>query len=294
MAIREGSAGVTASIPARGILPRYPLFLFFGMAYVFTWVAVSPMILNRVGVIRLDLPVELIQIVGALAGPALAGVIVTAGTEGWAGVGRLLRRVIQWKVGIVWYLVLLLGPLVVLTLTASAFLGMSFLRDFLDGLPLLLAQYLPFVLVGVIFGPLWEEIGWRGVALPRLQRTLGPVMGTLVLGSLWAAWHLPGYVGGWLGSFTLSSFLALIVGGIGFSVLMTWIFNNTSGSLLIMFLLHSASNASIAFGGQFLPSTMTAAVRPVIEGGWIPAVTYTICAIVVLLLTRGRLSYAGE
>ena len=62
-------------------LPRYPLPLFFIMAYVFTWVAVSPMILSQAGVIRLDLPVELIQIVGALAGPALAGVIVTAGAE---------------------------------------------------------------------------------------------------------------------------------------------------------------------------------------------------------------------
>ena len=264
------------------------------MAYVFTWLAVSPMILSRAGLIRLDLPVELVQIVGALAGPALAGVIVTAGMEGRAGVGRLLRRVIQWKVGVVWYLVLLLGPLAVLTLTAGAFLGVSFLRDFFYGLPLLPAQYLPFVLVGVIFGPLWEEIGWRGVALPRLQRTLGPVMGTLILGGLWAAWHLPGYVGGWPGSFTLSSFLALIVGSVGFSVLMTWIYNNTSGSLLIMILLHSAGNASIAFGGQFLPSSMAAAVRPIIEGGWIPAITYTICAFVVLLLTRGRLSYAGE
>jgi len=50
----------------------------------------------------------------------------------------------------------------------------------------------------------------------------------------------------------------------------------------------------IAFGGQFLPSTMNAAVRPIVQGGWIPAITYTICALVVLLLTRGRLSYAGE
>jgi len=177
MATRTDSAAVTARISTRGILARYPLPLFFTMAYVFTWLAVSPMILSRAGLIRLDLPVELVQIVGALAGPALAGVIVTAGTEGRAGVGRLLRRVIQWKVGVVWYLVLLLGPLAVLTLTAGAFLGVSFLRDFLYGLPLLPAQYLPFVLVGVIFGPLWEEIGWRGVALPRLQRTLGPVSG---------------------------------------------------------------------------------------------------------------------
>jgi len=101
MATRADSAAVTAPISARGMLPRYPVLLFFVMAYVFTWVAVSPMILSRAGVIHLDLPVELIQIVGALAGPALAGVIVTAGTEGRAGVGRLLRRVIQWKVGLV-------------------------------------------------------------------------------------------------------------------------------------------------------------------------------------------------
>lgn len=196
MGTRADSAPAEATHAAGGILQRFPVILYFLMAYGFTWLAVSPMLLARAGVIQAKFPVELIQIVGALGGPALAGVLVTAGVGGQTEVGRLLRRVVQWRVGFVWYVVMLFGPLFVLTLTATIFFGTPFLADFIRSLPLLPVQYLPVLILGVILGPLWEEIGWRGVALPRLQRRLGPLVGTIVLGVLWATWHLPGYLGG--------------------------------------------------------------------------------------------------
>jgi membrane protease YdiL (CAAX protease family) len=268
--------------------------MFFLMAYGFTWLAVSPMVLARAGVIRLDIPVELIQIVGALAGPALAGVIVSAGVGGRAEVGRLLRRIVQWHVGIVWYIVLLFGPLFALTWTATLLLGTTFLEAFVRSLPLLPSQYLPVLILGVILGPLWEEIGWRGVALPRLQRRLGPLGGTLILGVLWAVWHVPGYIGGWLGAFTPSAFLALVAGSMGFSVLMTWVYNHTHASLLAMILLHSASNTSLAFGGPSLPAAMSDGIGSLVQSGWIPAITYGGWAVIVALATRGRLGFVGE
>jgi hypothetical protein len=58
--------------------------------------------------------------------------------------------------------------------------------------------------------------------------------------------------------------------------------------------LHSASNASIAFGGQFLPAIMTDGVRSLVQTGWIPAITYAASAVVIVLLTRGRLAYTGD
>ncbi len=75
---------------------------------------------------------------------------------------------------------------------------------------------------------------------------------------------------------------------------MTWVNNHTNESLLIMILLHSASNALIAFGGQFLPAIMTDGVRSLVQSGWIPAITYAGAAIIIALVTRGRLAYAGE
>jgi membrane protease YdiL (CAAX protease family) len=289
---RSASAGVT---PAEvSVVQRFPVISFFVMALGFTWLAVSPMLLARAGVIEVDLPVELVQIVGALAGPTLAGLIVSAAVGGREGVGRLLRRVVQWRVGIVWYVLLLFGPLIALTLTATAFFGGQFLADFLRSMVFLPSQYLPILILGVILGPLWEEIGWRGFALPRLQHRVGPLQGTIILGMLWAIWHLPGYLGGWLGAFTPSAFLAMIIASIGFSIVMTWVYNHTGESLLIMILLHSASNASIAFGGRFLPTMMADNVRAMVQSGWIPAITYAGSAIIIILATRGRLAFAGE
>ena len=102
------------------------------------------------------------------------------------------------------------------------------------------------LVVGVILGPLWEEPGWRGFALPRLQERFGPLLASLILGVLWAAWHAPGFPGGWM----QGSILALLMGSMAFSIIMTWVYNNTHGSILLMILLHSASNAAVSVGVQ--------------------------------------------
>lgn len=288
MTMRAGSNTAQAARAGGGILRRFPVVSYFLLAFGFTWLAVSPMLLARAGVIQAEIPVELMQIIGALAGPALAGVVVSAGAGGLREVGRLLRRVIQWRVNLVWYLVLLFGPLLGLTLTASFFFGWAFLGEFARSLPLLPTAYLPVLIVGVILGPLWEEIGWRGVTLPRLQRRLGPLAGTVILGVFWAVWHLPGYIGGWLGGFSALGFLALILASVGFSILMTWIYNHTRGSLLI------ARNASIAFGGGVLPSQMSPEISSLVQGGWIPGITYLVWGSIIVILSHGRLAYEGE
>ena len=190
--------------------------------------------------------------------------------------------------------VVLAGPLVVLTLGAIPFLGVSILGAFVQNLPLVLSFYLPLLLVGAILGPLWEEPGWRGFALPRLQQQYGPLAGTAILGVLWGLWHLPGFFGGWLGELSLSSLSASLLGITAFAFILTWAYNHTRGSLLIMILLHSAFNAASAFGGQILPADMPETVRALVFSGWIPAATYTACAILILLFTRGSLSYHPE
>ena len=88
-----------------------------------------------------------------------------------------------------------------------------------------------------------------------------------------------------------ANFLALLLSSIAFSLIMTWVYNNTRASLLLMILLHSSSNAAISIGSRVLPADLSPSLNTLVYGGWIPAVTYLIIAVIVLLLTKGKLSY---
>ena len=157
------------------IISTFPLISFFVMSILFSWIAVSPLLLNP------TLPVEPFMILGALAGPTLSAVIVIATTEGKAGFAAFFKRYIQWKAGIVWWLIVLFGILLSLNIVASMILGASIWTEFFRNLGLILPTYLITLIVGVILGPLWEEPGWRGFALPRLQEQYGPLIGSIIL-----------------------------------------------------------------------------------------------------------------
>ncbi len=265
-------------------ISRYPLLSFFVMSLLFSWVAVMPLILDP------SLPVELFQILGAFAGPTLSAVIVISATEGRAGLSTFFRRYLQWKAGVVWWLVVLFGILIALNVVAVVILGLSILTEFFENAGLILPTYLLTLIVGVILGPLWEEPGWRGFALPRLQAQYGPIAGSVLLGAIWAVWHIPGYAGGWMAS----GFPALLVYCIGFSILATWIYNNTRGSILLMILLHSSSNAAISVGARVLPTNLPPDLQAFVFSGWIPALMSGIVAIAILIFTRGSLSYRNS
>ena len=265
----------------KNAISKYPLISFFVMAFLFSWIAVTPLILNPA------LSVELFQILGAFAGPTLSAVIVIGVTEGRAGLGTFFKRYLQGRAGIVWWLVVLFGILIALNVVATFILGRSILTEIFENFGLVLSTYLITLIVGVITGPLWEEPGWRGFALPRLQAQYGPLVGTLILAVLWATWHAPGYWGGWLEA----AIPALLVSSIGFSILATWVYNNTRGSILLMILLHSSSNAAISLGGRVLPTDLSPGMHAFVFSGWIPAITNGIAAILILIFTKGSLSY---
>lgn len=265
----------------KNIISRFPLIAFFIMAFLFSWIAVTPLILNP------SLPLEPFQILGALIGPTLSAIIVTAILEGREGTISFFKRYLIWRVGFVWWLFVLFGILIALNTFAALILGISIWTEFFKNIGLILPSYLVTLLVGMILGPLWEEPGWRGFALPRLQNQFGPIVGTLILGVLWSLWHLPGYLGGWM---TVGIF-PLILSGVAFSLIATWVYNNTRGSILLMILLHSSSNAAISVGGKLLPSNLSGSMYSLVYGGWIPTLTYILLASVILIATRGKLSY---
>jgi membrane protease YdiL (CAAX protease family) len=264
----------------KSLISRSPLLAFFVMAFLFSWIAVVPLILNR------GLPAEPFQILGALVGPTLSAIIVTAVLEGRKGVGTFFKRYLKWSAGLAWWLFVLFGILIALNTFASLILGISIWTEFFKNIGLIIPTYLITLLAGVILGPLWEEPGWRGFALPRLQTQFRPILGTLILGILWSLWHLPGYLGGWM----TVGILPLILSGVAFSMIATWVYNNTRGSILLMILLHSSSNAAISIGSQVLPADLSGNMSSFVYGGWVPAITYSIVALGVWVATRGTLS----
>jgi membrane protease YdiL (CAAX protease family) len=268
----------------KNAVASYPLIAFFIMAFLFSWIAVLPLLLNPA------LPIEPFQILGAFAGPTLSALIITAMLEGRKGIAVFFKRYIQWRVGLVWWLIALFGILISLNTVATFFVGISVWREFFQSLLVILPIYLLTLLAGVILGPLWEEPGWRGFALPRLQERFGPILGTLILGILWALWHLPGYLGGWM---TVGIF-PLFISSLAFSIVATWVYNNTRGSILLMILLHSSSNAAISMGSMVLPQNLSDSMNSFVFSGWIPAITYLIIAAIILIATRGKLSYEKE
>jgi uncharacterized protein len=184
---------VQPATPQRGlkaVLARHPLVSYFLIAFAFSWLLFLPGPLMYYGVLNLNPSVLGVLAITGLLGPILSGFVMTMVTEGRAGVGRLLRRMVLWRVGLRWYAFALLGLPVFMVLGTLVRPGALASFD-VSAQPFTLAYLSAFVLMVLIGGPLFEELGWTGFAQPRLQRSHGPLVGGLILGSLWALWHLP-------------------------------------------------------------------------------------------------------
>ena len=213
---------------------------YFVLAFVFTWALWWLAALEARGLIS-SLPIPA-QGLGVL-GPLVAAVVLTAREGGGAGLRSLLGRVVRWRVAPVWYGVVLLGP-VLLYLAALA------LEVVLGGQPPRLGALvgtLPTVLVYaalmVVLVAIGEEVGWRGYALPALQARHGALFSSVVLGTMWALWHLPLFFNPDL-FYSNLPFVVQLALQIPLAILFTWVFNSTGGSVLLAILLHAMVNAS--------------------------------------------------
>lgn len=276
------TATLSRTTTTTGTRSVFPLVAFFALAYALSWLILVPA--------GLGLLPDSAGILAWLApfGPAVAAFVVTALTGGRPAVGQLLRRMVQWRVGIHWYLLILFGVPLVELLGAFAVLGSLPLDDLAKNWPLIFTSYLPQVLVAVVVIGLAEETGWRGFALPRLQDRRGPLVGTAVLAVVWALWHLPNLLfGGWTGA----SYTLWLVGTLAVAFVYTWVFNNTGGSILIAALLHAAINMSSGLVLDLFPG-MEDAFGVQLYGA--VAIACVIVALVLVAATRGRLGYRVE
>jgi membrane protease YdiL (CAAX protease family) len=293
----------TVSIsPIRSSIVRHPLFAYFLIAFVGTWVTMLPLLLSSagLGIFPYELPGPLFLLIffgSTFTGPALAALVVTSRESGRAGVRDLLRRILLWRVGLHWYAVALFSFLAVWLVAFTFVFGRTLWANLFQNWQLFLVVFLPNVVIGLFLPSLGEEPGWRGFALPRLQARYGPLLGTVILGSLHSFWHLPAFFLPLLGPFTPARFLAFLITGTAGSFIYTWIFNNTRASILLAMLTHAASNASSTYLTRIIPAdtpdTLLSGWAQALGPDWLNAVAFATVALLLVLLTRGRLSYAA-
>ena len=176
------------------------------------------------------------------AGPSFVGLLMTVYLDGIAGFRRLAAQLSPWSVGRAWPVlaVCLFLPLlgVVLPFTILSALGVS---DPLDSWQLSTYLYSAIVIGGFIGPGICEELGWRGFALPLLQRRYSALGSSLIVGVGWALWHWPNYFIASIHPHPLWAFAASIPMGIAASILYTWVYNSTNGSLFAVVVLHGAT-----------------------------------------------------
>jgi uncharacterized protein len=278
----------------KGLLVRHPLVSFFALAYALTWLAWSPWYLSEDGIDLLHYDGEAVSdyvnTVALIVGPTLSAFIMTGVTEGRDGVRRLLRRIVLWRVRFRWYLFVLLGIPAIVVLSTVAVPGAlaSFKASAVPSTLFLYVVATPvFLFVG---GPVFEEIGWRGFALPRLQGLYGPLVGSLILGVLWALWHLPLFlIPSWdTPHGSPLDVVLFVIWAVSITIIFTWVFNNTRGSVLMVILAHGSINSAAATVFGLFPA-------PAVTGGIAQFVIgFGLVALVVMALTRGRLGYPQE
>jgi membrane protease YdiL (CAAX protease family) len=282
------SKSTSASNGVKQLMRRHPLFFFFFISYAGSWIVMMPYVLSIWGILPGDY--SILYIIKPFAGPMLAAIIMTGITEGKSGLLRLRDRLKQRSAGWKWYMFILLGiPILILI---GIIVQPGLLASFKGVTPFLLVTY-PAYFFSVVFGvALPEEIGWRGFALPRMQPRYGPLWGTILLGVLWAFWHLlffftPYHGGGPGTSFGmyLMNFSIFLLIVLAFAIIFTWVFNNTKGSVFISNLMHSSIDApQLAWIPLFLAVNETTI-------NLASLIAFGVPAILIVTLTRGRLGY---
>jgi membrane protease YdiL (CAAX protease family) len=261
------------------LLRRSPLLAYFALVY-----AASAAALAVIGWPRLDgvggpAVASLVMFPVIVIAVGVAGLGMTAVTEGRRGLQQLRVRTTRWRLGR-WWLVLLVPPIgMLLVLTAmQMFVSPSYAPHFLV-----------FGIGAGILAGVFEEIGWTGFAFPRLSNRFGALGGAFLLGLLWALWHFP--VVDSLGAASphgsalplfFGSFAAVLVAT---RVLIAWLYANT-GSVLGAQLLHASSTG-------WLVVLSPSAVSPEQEALWYLAYAALLWIVVALVVGRFGATLTG-
>jgi uncharacterized protein len=229
---------------------RHPLISFFVLTYALSWTFEIPLVVVREGIAGTQ---GLVLNILAANVPSVLAIVLTAILLGGGALRKLLARLLIWRVDPRWYLVVI-GP-------AALAGGMVAFNALLGGPALSVDVSLLSAVIFLAFSifpgsALGEEIGWRGYALPRLQAGRSTLSASLILGVIWAFYHLPLYFMGQ--AFRPPSLFPLfVIAVIASSVILTWVYNSTGGSLLMVVLIHATFNLPLTLLIAPLGSQMT-------------------------------------
>ncbi|MBM0745067.1 CPBP family intramembrane metalloprotease (plasmid) [Phormidium sp. CLA17] len=244
---------------------RFPLITFFGLAYGFSWgsyaILSGPFLFPW--------------------GPWFAALIVASATLGKAGLNELLRRCLYWRVGLLWYIVVLTVPIAI-ALTAVA---LNLLMGAAVSTTIQLSPWYSFFFLfplALFDAPLLEETGWRGYSLPQFPAERSPIANTLILAVLIAGWHVPIA----LSDRTLAA--PYLITAIASAVVTNWVYYNTDGSALLAMVYHTAANT---MGGAGFNVFQLFSGPDYIRAWWCLAAVNWMAALIVMLVsgpTLGR------
>jgi CAAX protease family protein len=243
-------------------MKEHPLITYFVLAYAISWIIVAPLIASAQGFIDVPVPFALHYLNDY--GPLLAAIVTAGITNGTDGLRDLFQRMVKWRVGLGWVLVAAFSPLALYGIAVGIAVGLGDSPPDLSRLGTI--TYLPYLgLAGWVFwiltAGIGEESGWRGYALPKLQRNMSALSATLIVTLFWVGWHLPRFF--YYGAYMELGFSVLPLATHGFlalAIVLTWLYNSTRGSILMAALFHAGYNFWAASGaaGRFITSTIDA------------------------------------
>lgn len=280
----------------RRFIARHPASAYFALTFAISWTGVLPTFLASGGIHATAESSQrwfIYALAAMLAGPSIAGIVMTAALHGMSGLRALLTRMTMWRVSVWWYAVailtaplLMLATLFALSLISPAFAPAIFITG--DRMTLLLAS----LGVGLSAG-IFEEIGWTGFAIPTLRRRCTLLTTGLIVGVLWGAWHMLTNVL-WAASVSAgdmppslylpASIVGVLIGYLpAFRVLMVWVYERT-GSVLVAMLMHVSLTTTV------IALTPTSAGVPLLLGSYAIAATMWVVVAVIAMLNRRRAS----
>lgn len=264
--------------PGRVLVRAHPVAAYFALTFALSWTFWLAM-LGRGA--RVDAGAWPTHVPGLLA-PMLAALAVTAAVDGRAGLAELGARMVKWRIGLRWLLVAVASPLALLAVAAAfqaahgqgwpSWRNLGQMGGFPSTSPLAMWALL------VLANGLGEETGWRGFALPRLERRHSPLAATTLLWLAWATWHLPtlwlleSYRG--LGAAGVAGFFVSLYFG---AILLTWLYHRSGNSVLALALWH----------GSFNLATATMAARGTVAA-WVSMAVLTWGAVLFVLELAAR------
>ncbi|MBD3198200.1 MAG: CPBP family intramembrane metalloprotease [Candidatus Lokiarchaeota archaeon] len=270
----------------RNFIVNHKVGTFFVLTYFISWLGFLPSLLGSVGFfVQFSLLI-------AQFGPTISAIIVILPSKD--SLKDWFMRIIKWKVPLYWWLITIFVPISIFTITSFFFALLGFQIELSQLISSLIA-YFPSLLGSTLMAGLGEEPGWRGLALPQIEKKYNPLKSTLILGTVWAFWHLPvffidprsshGITNPWV--LSLMIFLTAF-GIILYSFFYTWIYNHTK-SILLMMILHGGFNAATVHLIPFADVIVFGPTYIILLS--IQVTILFVFVIILLLLTNAKLGY---